>query len=488
MWCHLCTQDYPDFEDFRIHIMEKHRNASNFCKENSDNESVHENAVTLEINEENTASDRNCYESDHSIGVEMKSDTSMDGNDNTVALNVSPGKYKNISSETKSDDSMDADDNAVHGKYNNLDLMIAAKNKSSLSKAAFHNLPRKYKNVDIDVKSDDNMDADSNTMPGKYNNSDHIITTKNKSNLSKTTLSNLPGKSHDEEAGTSVIKNILLKKRRQHCNKENKSSLKVAALNKSAKILKKTSILKKRGRKKQMQVSFNKKALPKRKISAFSHKEDIPEDSDGHSESSLNDDNEVNPQSVPNNCINPASTIPVKNYPQSIPNNCNNPASTVPVKNYPQSIPNNCINPIPTIPVKNYPQPISNNRIFIVNPYGNQSMNNYIVGNQAGQPPVYILNTVAAKPTTSKSLKCFDFHSENILKWLMKHKELCKNIEYPLSSSLFSQVKAVHKGIFDHYCIASNKEETTAVLKVYEELDCMIHKHINAIHNPSGVF
>lgn len=39
MWCHLCKLNFTDYEDFKCHVMEKHKTASDFYKDDSDNES-----------------------------------------------------------------------------------------------------------------------------------------------------------------------------------------------------------------------------------------------------------------------------------------------------------------------------------------------------------------------------------------------------------------------------------------------------------------
>lgn len=213
------------------------------------------------------------------------------------------------------------------------------------------------------------------------------------------------------------------------------------------------SIIKKRVPKKKNNMSSSKRVLPKRRVSAVSYQEDRSECSDSnerdHSKRLFNgESNHDNSQFVPINSIDDPEPVQNSNY----------------------------INP----------QPISNNNndsVFLVNPYVGQGVNNYVMGNQAVHPPIYVISTVVPNSTTSKTIKTFAFCSSNILKWLTKHKELCKNIPYPLPISLFNHVKNVHKAIFDHYCTASVSEETSAVLKVYEELDCMIHKHINSINN-----
>lgn len=131
----------------------------------------------------------------------------------------------------------------------------------------------------------------------------------------------------------------------------------------------------------------------------------------------------------------------------------------------------------------------NNSQVFFINPFANQNVNNYAVGNQAVQPPLYststpiIINPVVATSSSKDNESPFDFNSKNILKWFEKHKELCKDLKYPLPISLIRQITSVHKAIFDRYIRNSPGEEATAVLKVYKDLDDMINKHLSKVND-----
>lgn len=371
MWCHLCTEDFSDFQAFKTHIIEKHRNVtdSKLCKESSESEEYEHEISDDEKDSSNMPQINYCDLEPIMTTENMSQENGHDSDNSMAAIHQSDDA-------TSRENCYDSDNN------------VAAESNSD-DKTSVHNTSPKKRNL-----------CSSNT--------------RNKSAA---------------KSGISNKSSIKLQKSNGHSNTANKSQKK----------LKLSSVLKKRVPKKKKKVVFNKKVLPKRRMSAVLYQEDSPEHSDSNEA-----DHYKNSQVAPSTSICDPEPVLVSNYVNS--------------------------------------QPIPNNNSFFLNPYVGQGVNNYVTGNQAVQMPVYVVNTVVPNSTTSKTVKSFKFTSSNILKWLNKHKELFKNIPYPLPISLFNIVKNVHKAIFDHYCTASVSEESSAVLKVYEELDCIIHKHINSIH------
>lgn len=353
------------------------------------------------------------------------------------------------SEESEISDDEKAASNIPQVNYYDLDPSMTAKNESDDNTTAANMSQENGYDSDNSIaaanKSDDTATSDSS--PEKCYDSDHNVAAESNSVHKTDALVN-----SDED--TSVLNTSPKKRNPRSKNTAKKSGVNASVSNKSRNKPKLSSVLKKRIPKKKKKVVFSKQVLPKRRMSAVKYQEDRPEHSDSndedHSKNSFNGSiNHVNPQFVPSNSIVDPEPMLVNNYVNS--------------------------------------QPISNNNpVLLVNPYVGQGVNNYVMGNQAIQPPVYVINTVVPNSTTSKTGKDFDFCSSNILKWLTKHKELCKNVPYPLPPSMYDQVTAVHKAIFDHYWKGSSCEAAEALLKVYEELDCMIHKHVNSISDTFG--